>query len=139
MVCRFANNAVAIDGVSFSVERGEMVCVMGASGCGKSTLLRALSGQFRPSQGSVLFNKRSFYESHESLRKYVAYIPQYDAFDEHLTIEENLEYAAAIRAAAGNASAGSTANSPSSASTTAAPPSSERPKRKSSAGANAND
>ena len=98
MVCRFANNSVAIDGVSFSVERGEMVCVMGASGCGKSTLLRALSGQFRPSQGSVLFNKRSFYESHESLRKYVAYIPQYDAFDEHLTIEENLEYAAAIRA-----------------------------------------
>ncbi|MFM8763685.1 MAG: ATP-binding cassette domain-containing protein, partial [Spartobacteria bacterium] len=98
LVCRFSNNAVAIDGVSFSVERGEMVCVMGASGCGKSTLLRALSGQFRPSQGSVLFNKRSFYENHESLRKYVAYIPQYDAFDEHLTIEENLEYAAAIRA-----------------------------------------
>jgi ABC-type multidrug transport system ATPase subunit/ABC-type transport system involved in cytochrome c biogenesis permease component len=98
LVCRFANNSVAIDGVSFSVERGEMVCVMGASGCGKSTLLRALSGQFKPSQGSVLFNKRSFYENHESLRKYVAYIPQYDAFDEHLTIEENLEYAAAIRA-----------------------------------------
>ncbi|MFM8716057.1 MAG: ATP-binding cassette domain-containing protein, partial [Spartobacteria bacterium] len=98
LVCRFSNNAVAIDGVSFSVERGEMVCVMGASGCGKSTLLRALSGQFRQSQGSVLFNKRSFYENHESLRKYVAYIPQYDAFDEHLTIEENLESAAAIRA-----------------------------------------
>lgn len=98
LVCRFSNNSVAIDGVSFSVQRGEMVCVMGASGCGKSTLLRALSGQFRPSQGSVLFNKRSLYENHESLRKYVAYIPQYDAFDEHLTIEENLEYAAAIRA-----------------------------------------
>lgn len=98
LVCRFPNGTVAIDGVSFSVERGELVCVMGASGCGKSTLLRALSGQFQPSQGEVLFNDLSLYANHESLRKYVTYIPQYDAFDEHLTIEENLNFAAAIRA-----------------------------------------
>src|SRR6202008_2902343 len=37
------------------------------------------------------------YEDRESLREYVAYIPQDDAFDEHLTILENLNYAAAIR------------------------------------------
>lgn len=98
LVSKFPNGVVAIDGVSFSVNRGEMVCVMGASGCGKSTLLRVLSGQFQPCQGAVLFNNRSFYENHEALRKYVTYIPQYDAFDEHLTIEENLEFAAAIRA-----------------------------------------
>ena len=98
LVCRFSNATVAIDGVSFTVERGEMVCVMGASGCGKSTLLRALSGQFQPTQGEVLFNNLSLYANHESLRKYVTYIPQYDAFDEHLTIEENLNFAAAIRA-----------------------------------------
>ena len=98
LVCRFPNGTVAIDGVSFTVERGEMVCVMGASGCGKSTLLRALSGQFQPAQGGVFFNNLSLYANHESLRKYVTYIPQYDAFDEHLTIEENLSFAAAIRA-----------------------------------------
>lgn len=98
LVCRFSNRTVAIDGVSFTVERGELVCVMGASGCGKSTLLCALSGQFPPSQGEVLFNGRNLYTNYESLRKYVTYIPQYDAFDEHLTIEENLEFAAAIRA-----------------------------------------
>jgi len=98
LVCRFANRAVAIDGISFSVERGEMVCVMGASGCGKSTLLRALSGQFPPHQGDVLFNNRSLYANYDALKKYVTYVPQYDAFDEHLTIEENLNFAAAIRA-----------------------------------------
>ncbi|MFM8364427.1 MAG: ATP-binding cassette domain-containing protein, partial [Verrucomicrobiota bacterium] len=98
LVCRFPNGAIAIDGVSFAVERGEMVCVMGASGCGKSTLLRALSGQFQPSQGEVLFNNLSLYANHANFRKYVTYIPQYDAFDEHLTIEENLDFAAAIRA-----------------------------------------
>ena len=98
LVCRFSNGTIALDGVSLSVQRGEMVCVMGASGSGKSTLLRALSGQFPPHQGDVLFNNRSLYANYDSLRKYVTYIPQYDAFDEHLTIEENLNFAAAIRA-----------------------------------------
>jgi ABC-type multidrug transport system ATPase subunit len=96
-VCRFRNGDVALDGISFSVQRGEMVCVMGASGCGKSTLMRLLSGQFGPAQGDVFFNGRSLYTNFDSLRRYVSYIPQYDAFDEHLTIEENLEFAAAIR------------------------------------------
>ncbi|MEI6278458.1 MAG: ATP-binding cassette domain-containing protein [Verrucomicrobiae bacterium] len=98
LVCRFGNGTVAIDGISFSVQRGEIVCVMGASGCGKSTLLRALSGQFPPHQGDVFFNNRSLYGNYDALRKYVTYVPQYDAFDEHLTIEENLNFAAAIRA-----------------------------------------
>ncbi|MCX7868460.1 MAG: ATP-binding cassette domain-containing protein [Terrimicrobiaceae bacterium] len=98
LTCRFRNGQTALDGVSFSVQRGEMVCVMGASGCGKSTLLRALAGQFAPAQGGVLFNGRSLYSNLDALRKYVAYIPQEDAFDEHLTIEENLSFAAALRA-----------------------------------------
>jgi ABC-type multidrug transport system, ATPase component len=96
LVCRFRNGQVAVDGISFTLQRGEMVCVMGASGCGKSTLLRALAGQFPPVQGDVLLNGRSLY-SNDSLRKYVTYIPQHDAFDEHLTIEENLDFAAALR------------------------------------------
>ena len=47
---RFRKSEPALDGISFTVNRGEMVCVMGASGCGKSTLLRALAGQLQPQQ-----------------------------------------------------------------------------------------
>lgn len=97
LVCRFRNRQVALEGISFSAHRGEMICVMGASGCGKSTLMRALAGQFPPAQGDVLFNGRSLYGSYDNLRRYVAYVPQHDAFDEHLTIEENLNFAAALR------------------------------------------
>ena len=97
LVCRFRNSDTALDNLSFTVERGEMVCVMGASGCGKSTLLRALSGQFPPVAGEVLFNNRSLYNNLDALLQYITYIPQYDAFDEQLTIEENLKFAAAIR------------------------------------------
>ena len=94
---RFRNGEVALDGISFAANRGEMVCVMGASGCGKSTLLKTICGQIQPTNGSVLLNGQSLYDQVESLREYVAYIPQDDAFDEHLTILENLDYAAAIR------------------------------------------
>ncbi|MBX9743453.1 MAG: ATP-binding cassette domain-containing protein [Chthoniobacterales bacterium] len=98
VICRFPNGDVALDNLTFSVERGEMICIMGASGCGKSTLLRALAGDFKPIQGEVLLNDQSLYSNHEALRQYITYIPQYEAFDEQLTIEENLSFAAALRA-----------------------------------------
>ncbi|MDQ6655664.1 MAG: ABC transporter ATP-binding protein, partial [Verrucomicrobiota bacterium] len=94
---RFGNAEVGLDGISFSVNRGELVCVMGASGSGKSTLLKVLGGQIQPTRGHVLLNDQSLYENLDTLKRYVSYIPQEDAFDEHLTIAENLQFAAAIR------------------------------------------
>ncbi|MGI9086631.1 MAG: ATP-binding cassette domain-containing protein [Chthoniobacterales bacterium] len=94
---RFGNSEVALDGISFTVNRGELVCVMGASGSGKSTLLKVLGGQIQPSGGQILLNDQSLYDNLDTLKRYVSYIPQEDAFDEHLTIEENLQFAAAIR------------------------------------------
>ncbi len=94
---RFGNNEIGLDGISFALNRGELVCVMGASGCGKSTLLKVLGGQIQPSGGQVLLNGQSLYDHFDQLKRYVSYIPQEDAFDEHLTIEENLQFAAAIR------------------------------------------
>src|SRR4051794_36261024 len=95
---RFGNNEIGLEGVSFSVNRGELVCVMGASGSGKSTLMKVLGGQLQPTQGQVLLNDRPLYENLDLLKGYLSYVPQEDAFDEHLTIGENLEFAAAIRA-----------------------------------------
>ena len=48
----------AIGNVSFSVERGEFVCVVGPSGCGKTTLLKCVAGLLRPSEGEVLLHGR---------------------------------------------------------------------------------
>ncbi|MEP6956493.1 MAG: ATP-binding cassette domain-containing protein, partial [Chthoniobacterales bacterium] len=94
---RFSNAEVALDGISCTVNRGELVCVMGASGSGKSTLLKVLGGQIQPSDGKVLLNDLSLYDNLDELKRYVSYIPQEDAFDENLTIGENLQFAAAIR------------------------------------------
>ncbi|HET9419084.1 MAG TPA: ATP-binding cassette domain-containing protein [Chthoniobacterales bacterium] len=94
---RFPGGETALDGISFNVTRGELVCVMGASGSGKSTLLRVLAGQLQPTNGEVIVNGQSLYANLDTLKRYLSYIPQEDAFDEHLTIGENLQFAAAIR------------------------------------------
>src|SRR6267143_2174164 len=95
---RFGKGGIGLEGISFSIARGELVCVMGASGSGKSTLMRVLAGQLQPTSGEVLLNGQSLYQDLDTLKHYVSYMPQQDAFDEHLTIGENLLFAAAIRA-----------------------------------------
>src|SRR5437868_2798400 len=94
---RFGSGDVGLEGNSFAISRGELVCVMGASGSGKSTLLKVLAGQLQPTSGQVLLNGQSLYPNLDELKRYISYIPQEDAFDEHLTIGENLQFAAAIR------------------------------------------
>src|SRR5437764_123203 len=82
---RFGKGEIGLDGISFSITRGELVCVMGASGSGKSTLLRVLAGQLQPTSGDVLLNGQSLYRNLDVLKQYISYMPQQDAFDKHLT------------------------------------------------------
>src|SRR5438128_858401 len=94
---RFGNGEIGLEGNSFSVTRGELVCVMGACGSGKSTLLKVLAGQLQPTSGEVILNGQSLYPNLDMLKRYISYMPQEDAFDGQLTIGENLLFAASIR------------------------------------------
>jgi ABC-type glutathione transport system ATPase component len=96
-VHRFDGRDTAQDGVSFIARRGEMICVMGPSGCGKSTLLRMLGGQLKPRGGEVLMNGLPLYGNLHNLTPYIAYIPQEDAFDPLLKVQENLDFSVAVR------------------------------------------
>lgn len=93
----FDQKGTALDGISFSARRGEMICVMGPSGCGKSTLLRVLGGQLQPRGGDMLMNRLPVYEHLEKVQPYIAYIPQEDAFDPLLKVQENLDFSVAVR------------------------------------------
>src|SRR5437588_2286145 len=66
---RFAGGDTGLEGISFALTRGELVCVMGASGCGKSTLLRVLAGQLQPTSGDNFLNGRSLYPHLDDLNK----------------------------------------------------------------------
>lgn len=94
---RFDSKDTALDGISFIARRGEMICVMGPSGCGKSTLLRVLGGQLKTRGGEVLMNGIPLYDNLPNLKPYIGYIPQEDAFDPLLKVQENLDFSVAVR------------------------------------------
>ncbi len=56
-----SNSVTALDNVSFSIEKGDFVAIMGASGSGKSTLLHTLGGVDKPTSGRVFVNGQNIY------------------------------------------------------------------------------
>jgi ABC-type multidrug transport system ATPase subunit len=93
----YGKKSPALDGVSFTARRGELICVMGPSGCGKSSLLRVLAGHQKPLAGGVQLNGLPLYENLRKLTEYISYIPHEEAFDPMLTVEENVAFASQLR------------------------------------------
>ena len=58
----YNNNVKALDNVSFSVDKGEFVAIVGASGSGKSTLLNIIGGLDKPTSGSVKILDKDIYK-----------------------------------------------------------------------------
>ena len=94
---RFWKGGKAIDSLSFRLERGQMMCIIGPSGSGKSTLLEILAGQRTPKSGQVKLNGISLYDRPKRLAPLISFMPQEDALTEQLTVFEHLAHAAAIR------------------------------------------
>ena len=86
---------IALDNVSFSVEKGEFVAIVGASGSGKSTLLHLIGGVDRPTSGKVYIDGKNIYDySDDELaifrRRQVGLIYQFYNLIPILNIEENI-------------------------------------------------
>ena len=78
--------------VSLTVERGQLVSILGANGAGKSTLLGVISGQFAPSAGRVLVEGIDItgQPAHRVVRAGVALAPQNHPIFDSMTVDENL-------------------------------------------------
>ena len=85
-------NVRALDKVSLSVRRGELVAVMGPNGAGKSTVLKAIMG-LAPVVGGTVYLRQAPLSAatHEIVKEGLAFVPQGRRVFTHLTIEENLE------------------------------------------------
>ncbi len=88
----------ALHGISFNIEEGEIVTLIGANGAGKSTSLRTISGILRPRSGTVTFRGEdiTLTPAEEIVRKGISHVPEGRKIFAPLTVKENLEMGAYI-------------------------------------------
>ncbi len=92
---RFAKRTrVALDGVTFMLERGETVAILGQNGSGKSTLVRLLSTLLLPDGGSATIFGHDVVSEHRAVRRLVNRVSVEASFFKKMSAAENLSYAA---------------------------------------------
>ncbi|MEY9933616.1 ABC-type multidrug transport system ATPase subunit/pSer/pThr/pTyr-binding forkhead associated (FHA) protein [Catenulispora sp. GP43] len=92
-----AGPKVLLDNVSFALEGGDFLAVLGPTGAGKSTLMKALTGNRPADRGAVFYNGRDLYANYAELRNRVGYVPQDDILHPQLKVRDALRYAAQLR------------------------------------------
>ena len=89
----------AVKGVSFTLQAGEMISLIGANGAGKSTILRALTGLVQPSAGSITFEQTSLcgLSPNQIIRLGIGHVPEGRRLFPKMTVLENLRMGAYLQ------------------------------------------
>ncbi|HEY5118841.1 MAG TPA: ABC transporter ATP-binding protein [Anaerolineales bacterium] len=95
----YYGNIHALNGISISVEKGEIVTLIGGNGAGKTTTLRTIVGLLKPRQGRIVLDGEELiqYKAHEIVNKGVAMVPEGRGIFARLTVTENLDMGAYSR------------------------------------------
>ena len=93
----------AVDGISFNVERGEVVGFLGPNGSGKSTTMRMITGYYAPDGGKVTVGGHDVTESPLEAKRLIGYLPENAAAYTDMTVRGFLEFAAELRGLSGDA------------------------------------
>lgn len=89
-------NFIAVDHISFSVQKGEIFGFLGANGAGKTTAIRMLCGLSRPSSGKAAVAGFDVFTQTEKIKKNIGYMSQKFSLYEDLTVKENIRFFAGI-------------------------------------------
>lgn len=95
----YYGNIHALKGVSLTIDKGEIVTLIGGNGAGKSTTLRCISGLMRPRSGSITFEDEDLekYPPHKLISKGIAMVPEGRGIFGKLSVLENLQMGAFFR------------------------------------------
>lgn len=90
-------NVVAVDNLSFSVNPGEVVALLGPNGSGKTTTIRSAAGLLQPSSGAIRMGEFDLRRDYRRARELFAYLPQQARFAPSLTVGEVMRFHAQLR------------------------------------------
>lgn len=95
----YYDNIHALKGISFAVEKGEIIALIGSNGAGKTTTLRTIAGLMEPRDGNVMFDGEdiSIMRADLLVPKGIAMVPEGRGVFAKLTVEENLDMGAYTR------------------------------------------
>lgn len=83
---------LVVSDISFEIQKGEMVVLIGESGCGKTTLLKIINRLVKPSSGNVYINGENILKKDViELRRNIGYVIQQTGLFPHMTVRENIE------------------------------------------------
>ncbi|SHN23111.1 ABC transporter ATP-binding protein [Gracilibacillus kekensis] len=88
---RFHKKTILSD-LSFNIDHGEIVGLVGENGAGKSTLLQILATTMKPTSGDILLDDLNYQRDKAKIRKEIGFVPQDIAVWEQLTVEENMVF-----------------------------------------------
>ncbi len=79
-----------LEDISFNVEKGQCIGIVGANGCGKSTLLSIMAGILQADDGEMLVQGKNILNKKRVLKNLVGFVPQYNPLIEELSVKDNL-------------------------------------------------
>lgn len=88
---------VALDHVSFSVEKGQVLGFLGPNGAGKSTTMNILTGYISATEGTVTIGGYDIFEEPEEAKKHIGYLPEIPPVYPEMRVEEYLRFAAELK------------------------------------------
>ncbi|HLE93075.1 MAG TPA: ATP-binding cassette domain-containing protein, partial [Sulfuricaulis sp.] len=93
---RFYGALQAVKGVSFTIRQGEVLGFLGPNGAGKTTTMQIISGNLAPSGGSISINGHDLLEDPRAAKSQIGYLPENPPLYRELTVDEYLDYRAAL-------------------------------------------
>jgi len=95
-VCKTYQTQKALNQVSFSADKGEVIGFLGPNGAGKSTLMKILTGFIKPNSGTVFVDQIDVLQNPKAAQKAIGYLPEHNPLYSDMYVREYLQFQASV-------------------------------------------